>query len=167
MDTSHASQARSREPLIGGLVLVSIGIILLAAQFVPDLSRYMALLVGLGLLGLFLAKRDYGLLIAGGIVTGVGVGIVVAASATGNLSGGGFMLSLGTGFLGIWAVSYALRMAERHWWPLVPGLILVAIGSALAVGGSALDLISLWPVALIVVGVALLGSWYRGARRAS
>ncbi|CAN5788075.1 hypothetical protein BH24CHL6_BH24CHL6_08340 [soil metagenome] len=167
MDTSHASASRSREPLIGGLVLISVGTILLLAQFVPDISRYMALVVGLGLLGLFLAKRDYGLLVAGGIVTGVGAGILIAAAATGNLSGAGFMLSLGTGFLGIWAVSSALRMEERHWWPLVPGLILVSIGSALAVGGSALDLISLWPVALIVIGVALLGRWYLTVRRAS
>jgi hypothetical protein len=167
VDTPQVPASRSREPLIGGLVLIAIGVVLLLAQFVPDISRYVALLVGLGLLGLFLVKRDYGFLVAGGIVTGVGAGILIAASSTGNVAGAGFMLSLGLGFLGIWAVSYALRMEERHWWPLVPGMILVSIGSALAIGGSAVSLLSLWPVALIVIGVALLGSWYLGTRRAS
>jgi hypothetical protein len=157
---------RNRDALVGGAVLVVIGVILLVAQYVPDVGRFVPLIVGLGLLGLFLLRRDYGLLIGGGVVTGVGVGIWLASSITGTMAGAAFMLSLGGGFLGIWLISYVLRLAQRHWWPLVPGLILTAVGGAIAIGGVALDLISLWPVVLIVIGVLLLGSWFMGSRRA-
>ena len=159
------SVRRSRDALVGGLVLVTVGAILLVGQLVPDLSRYVALIIGLGLLALFLVRQEYGLLIAGCIVTGVGVGIVIASTASGDLAGAGFLLSLGSGFLAIWLLSYLLRLSERHPWPLVPGLILTSIGAALAVGGSAMDLLSLWPVALIVVGLVLVASWMLAARR--
>jgi hypothetical protein len=160
-------RARSRDPLLGGIALIVIGGLLLVAQFVPDVSRYIPLAIGLGLAALFVAKRDYGLLIAAGVVTGVGVGIVIASTAPGDLAGAGFLLALGSGFLAIWAVSYALRMRERHWWPLVPGLILVTIGAALAAGGGALALLNYWPVILIAIGLLLLGRWFLETRSAA
>lgn len=158
---------RRREPLVGGVILIVIGTVLLAVQYVPDFGRFIPLIVGLGLLGLFAVRRDYGLLVGGGVVTGVGTGIVLASALAGTLSGAAFMLSLGGGFLLIFAVSYLLNLAERHWWPLVPGLILTGIGSSIAIGGVALDLINLWPVVLIIIGVLLLGSWFVSSRRAA
>lgn len=156
---------RRREPLVGGVILIIIGAVLLAVQYVPDFGRFIPLIVGLGLLGLFAVRRDYGLLVAGGVVTGVGIGIWLASTLAGTLSGAAFMLSLGGGFLGVFVVSYLLNLAERHWWPLVPGLILTGIGGAIAIGGVALDLINLWPVVLIIIGLLLLGSWFMSARR--
>jgi hypothetical protein len=160
-----AEHDRRREPLVGGIVLIIIGVVLLAVQYVPDFGRFIPLVVGLGLLGLFLVKREYGLLIAGGVVTGVGTGIWLASTISGTMSGAAFILSLGSGFLLIFVASYVLNLAERHWWPLVPGLILTGLGGAIAIGGVALDLINLWPVALIVIGLLLLGSWLVSSRR--
>lgn len=162
---AKARSDRTREPLVGGIVLIVIGAVLLAVQYLPDFGRFMPLIVGLGLLGLFLVKREYGLLIAGGVVTGVGVGIWLASTLVGTLGGAAFMLSLGSGFLGIWLVSYLLNLAERHPWPLIPGVILTAIGGAIAIGGVALELINLWPLALIAIGLLLLGSWLVSSRR--
>jgi glucan phosphoethanolaminetransferase (alkaline phosphatase superfamily) len=150
-------QKSSREPLVGGMVLVIIGVALLLAQLAPQLGQYIVLVVGLGLLAIFAFTRAYGALVGGAIVTGVGAGVAIAASTTGDVSGAAVVLSLGLGFVAIWAVSYLLRMAERHWWPLVPGTILGSIGGALLLGGAAQNLIAFWPVALIALGVLVIG----------
>lgn len=156
---------RTRDPLIGGLVLVIIGIVLLVAQFTPDIGRYVVLVIGLGLLGWFVATRTYGALVGGSIVTGVGAGVVIGAAMTGQLAGAALLMALGLGFLAIWVVSYLLALPERHFWPLVPGSILFAIGGALAIGGEASNLLSYWPVLLIALGLVLIALAYVRSRR--
>ena len=151
---------RSRDPLVGGLVLVVIGAALLVAQFAPDLGRYVVLIIGLGLLAVFAVNRAYGALVGGSIVTGVGVGVVLATTFSGDEAGAAMLISLGSGFLFIWLASYLLRLQERHFWPLVPGTILVSIGAALPIGGRATDLISYWPVLLIAFGLILMAVAY-------
>lgn len=145
-----------REPLIGGLVLVGLGVVLLLAQYAPAVGVYVPLVVGLALLAVFAVRRSYGALVAGAIVTGVGIGVAIAANASGEIAGAAVLLSLGGGFVGIWLLSQLFGLAERHWWPLVPGSILLFIGSALAIGGGAMSLITYWPVVLIAVGVLIV-----------
>lgn len=149
---------RRRDPLIGGLVLVIIGALLLVGQFWPDIGRYIVLVIGLGLLAIFGVTRAYGALVGGSIVSGVGVGVILGTLYTGEMAGALVLMSLGGGFLFIWLISYLLNMPERHVWPLIPGTILVAIGAALAIGGRATELISYWPVILIVIGVIVMGA---------
>jgi hypothetical protein len=149
-------QRRTRDPLVGGIVLIIIGAALLVAQFSPDLGRYVVLVIGLGLLALFVVNRAYGALVGGSIVSGVGVGIVLATTLSGDESAAAMLLSIGAGFLLIWLLSYALGLKERHFWPLVPAVILGSIGAALVIGGQAVDWISYWPIALIVLGVVLV-----------
>jgi len=147
---------RTRDPLVGGVVLIIIGAALLVAQFSPDLGRYVVLVIGLGLLALFVINRAYGALVGGSIVTGVGVGIVLASTYTGDQAGAAMLLSIGAGFLLIWILSYALGMKERHFWPLVPAAILGSIGAALLIGEQAIDWIAYWPVVLIALGAMLV-----------
>ena len=148
---------RNTDSIVGGVVLIIIGAGLLIAQFTPDLGRYVVLVIGIGLLAIFVVNRAYGALVGGSIVTGVGAGIIIGASTTGELAGAAVLLSLGAGFLAIWVISYLLRLEGRHWWPVVPGLILGSIGAALVIGGKATDLLSYWPVILIVIGVLVVG----------
>jgi hypothetical protein len=160
--SSRHELRHQRDPLVGGIVLVIIGVGLLIAQFTPDLARYVVLVIGIGLLALFAVTRSYGSLVGGSIVTGVGVGVVLGSSYTGNLAGAAVLISIGAGFLFIWLVSYLLQMKERHFWPLIPGAILASIGAAIAIGGNAADLISYWPLILIVLGVLLMiGAYLR------
>lgn len=154
-----------RDPLVGGLVLITIGAALLVAQANPDLARFVVLVIGIGLLAIFAVTRTHGALVAGSIVTGVGTGIVLSASSSGNEAGGLFLLSLGSGFVAIWAISYLFRLKERHFWPLIPGLILISIGSALTIGGAAMNVIPLWPLVFIVLGVLVIGSAFVSGRR--
>jgi hypothetical protein len=155
---TELSTHRRNEGLIGGSVLIIIWAALLAGQMVPDLGRFIVLAIGLVLLATFVLRREYGWLVAGSIVSGVGVGVVLSTTLAGTLSGAAVLLSIGGGFIAIWLISYLLAIPERHWWPLIPGLIMLSIGGALALGEWAVDLLVYWPLALIVIGVLLLGS---------
>lgn len=146
---------------VAGLFLVGLGALLLVGREVPDAGRYVVLVVGLGLLVLFAANREYGVLVPGCIVTGVGLGIVLASEYTGEVGGALFMLSLGGGFLAIWVIGGLFRLSEHHGWPLVPGLILGSIGAATAAGERgrpAADAIATgWPLVLVLIGLWLVG----------
>jgi hypothetical protein len=145
-------------------VLIVIGSVLLLGQFVDDLGRAIPLVVGLSLLGLFLVKRAYGLLVAGCIVTGVGAGVLLASVASGVPSGSMVLLALGAGFAAIWPLSILFRLPERSAWGLVPGGILAIIGVAQWTE-LRLEIGSWWPLLLIGIGVIVIvrGVWRRGA----
>ncbi|HEY7599983.1 MAG TPA: hypothetical protein VH741_08650 [Candidatus Limnocylindrales bacterium] len=160
MSLSTHRQHHAREPLIGGIALVIIGSGLLLAQLYPDFGRYIVLLVGLAVLALFLATRNYGALVAGSIISGVGVGVVFTQLYEGELGAALLLVSLGTGFVAIWALSYLFNLAERHWWPLIPGGIIATVGAALWAGNWAVDLLAWWPAVLIAIGLVLLISYY-------
>jgi hypothetical protein len=139
-----------------GLVLIGLGAIFLLDRLVPDIGAYLPLLVGLGLFAAFLATRAYGFLIPAGIVTGVGAGIVLQRSYP---EGGVFLLALGAGFVSIWLIGSLFRLREQHWWPLIPGGILVTIGLVdLADESSQLaDLLDVgWPLLLVAVGLLVI-----------
>lgn len=140
-----------------GAVLVAIGVLFLLGQYVPDLGRYVPLLVGLALLGVFFATRAYGFLVPGGIVTGVGTGIVLAEAVPG--AGGLFLVSLGAGFALIWVLGSLLRLPENHWWPLVPGAIVATIGLVDLAGeqGQLREALRIgWPLLLIAIGAIVI-----------
>jgi len=145
---------------IGGIILILIGAGLLANQFVPDIGRYAPLIVGLGLLIIFLLTRNAGALIGGSIVTGIGVGLLMDERFP--ISGGSWIpLCLGLGFLGIWVFGGLLRMPEARFWPLIPGGILTFVG-IVAVGGLTSDIGQyVWPIVLIAIGVVSIVSSLR------
>lgn len=149
----ESPQRRSRDTVVGGMVLVIVGTFLLAMQVVPDIGPYVVIAIGLGLLALFAVSRSYGALVAGSVVSGVGAGIVLTTLYSG-MGGAAMVLAIGSGFLLIWLLSYALQLKERHFWPLIPAAILGSIGVALLV--EAVDLLTYWPVLLIGFGVLLM-----------
>jgi hypothetical protein len=139
---------------IGGGVLIAIGVAFLLGQLLPNAGRYVPLLVGLIFLAVFLVTRNYGFLVPGGIVTGVGVGIVLAMEDQGRVGGGLFLVSLGLGFVGIFILGALFRLRENHPWPLIPGGILCTIG-LITLAGTRYDEAArfAWPAALIVLGL--------------
>ena len=139
---------------VGGVVLITIGVAFLLGQLLPNAGRYVPLLVGLSFLAVFLVTRTYGLLVPGGIVTGVGAGIVLAMEDQGRVGGGLFLVSLGLGFIGIVVLGALFRLRENHPWPLVPGGILCTIGLITLAGTRYGDAARYaWPVVLIGLGV--------------
>lgn len=139
-----------------GLILIGLGAIFLLDRLVPDIGAYLPLLVGLGFLAAFLATRAYGFLIPAGIVSGVGAGIVLQRSYP---EGGVFLLALGTGFVAIWLIGALFRLREPHWWPLIPGGILITIGlvDLADEGGRLAELLEVgWPLLLVAVGILVI-----------
>jgi hypothetical protein len=154
-----------RALLVVGVVLLTIGVAALIAQFAPDLGRYFPLALGLVLLAVFAATRSYVALVFGGIFSGIGGGLLAAdlLAATGEAEGGLVVLGLGLGFFGIAATSAVLDLKESHWWPLVPGSILSLVGLGLLASVFEQPLVG--PIVLVGVGLLLIAVAYFRTRR--
>ena len=158
----EAARRKKRTPqsdpggLVAGLVIAGIGLFFLAGQLEPDIGRYVTMFIGLALLAVFVVTRQYGFLVPGSILTGVGIGIVLDSAASGAAESGVMMLALAGGFLGIWVIGSIYRLAENHWWPLIPGGILTLIGLVQLTRTDVAGALRLWPVILIVLGAFLL-----------
>lgn len=134
-----AEEGKSKSPIFWGAVAIFGGLLLLAGQFL-DLDAFMPwVTLGLGLVMLVwgIVMRETGGLIAGGIVTGVGAGLVLVGAErmdTGDAGAGYFMLFLAAGFLSI-PFTTRLLTDETHWWAFIPGGIILLIALALIFGG--------------------------------
>ena len=156
---SNLSHSR-RNRIISGLVLILLGGLFLVNQIVEIPAVGKLFLPGLGLIFLIwgMITRTGGLLIPGGILTGIGAGVYLmeTLSLEGEQEPGVFLMTFGGGFALITLLSLVFS-DEKHWWALIPGGILAAIGAALYMGGAAMDVLEMigkfWPVALILVGV--------------
>lgn len=153
---------------VSGLILVALGLVTLAAQFVPfHLSESLGLLVVPALGALFLVwgilTRNGGLMIPGGILSGVGWGAYAIegpfAIWQGDSEGGVFLIFLGLGF-GLITLATAVFADKTHWWPLIPGSIIAFVGVSILFGGALLTVLTwvgkLWPLALILLGISIL-----------
>jgi hypothetical protein len=165
---------KKRDGLAGGLILVVIGLIALAGQFVkldslPDLGLFVVPAIGIILLVWGVLTREAGPIIPGGIMSGIGLGILLIAGpfdfVSGENEGGVFMLSFALGWVLI-TVLTAVFTEETHWWALIPAAIMGLVGGTILVGGvfeTALDLLgNFWPLALIGVGIGVLIQAMRG-----
>jgi hypothetical protein len=160
--------------VVGGLLIV-IGLFFFLNEFfelpgLENLAIYFVLGLGLFFLAWGVITREAGLMIPGGILTGIGLGIVLVAGPfeyeDGDLSGGVFMGAFALGWLLI-TIFTAVFSDKTQWWPLIPAAIMALISAALLVEGPfmvALDWLGkLWPLALIIGGIAVL----LGARKIS
>ncbi|MCZ6539574.1 MAG: hypothetical protein O6922_07085, partial [Chloroflexi bacterium] len=110
-----------------GVVLVVLGVLLFAVQLIdmPN-GAVTRMVIGAAFVVGYLYRREYGLLIPGCILLGLGLGRI--GSDIWNVYEYG-SIGLGVGFLAIYVVDRLYR-GTSPWWPLVPGLILVAKGLA-------------------------------------
>jgi hypothetical protein len=148
-----------------GIVLIIIGAIALLGQFLAQFNMTYLILPGLGLgfIAWGILTRKAGLLIPGGILSGIGLGVVlsdsISSGAESEMGGAVFLLSFAAGW-GLITLLSAIFTDETHWWPLIPGGIMAAIGAALLIGDSALTVLEFvgrtWPILLIAIGVYLI-----------
>ena len=145
--------ATNSRHLIPGLILIALGIALLLGQYFEFGPSLFLVLLGLAFLIPYALTRSYGLLIPGCILTGIGIGLAFdRAVARPDIT---VSLGLGLGFIAIFVVQLIVQRAS-HWWPLVPGGILVLAGIAeMLPAGQALFERG-WPLILIVIGLAIL-----------
>lgn len=136
-----------------GIVFVALGLMLTIVLTTDIGAEAIVAVVGVGFLSAYLATGLYGLLIPGGILTGLGTGIILASA---GVHGSIVVFGLGAGFLAI-ALVDLLRGGTRDawWWPLIPGAILVTIGGA-EVGGIQNVTRYVLPAVFIVLGLVLM-----------
>jgi hypothetical protein len=142
---------------VAGLVIAGLGLFFLAGQIEPDIGRFVTLFLGLALLAVFVVRREYGFLVPGSILTGVGIGVALEPAVDGAQDSGVMMLALAGGFLGIWLLGSLYRLPQNHWWPLIPGGILTIIGLVQLSRTDIHGALRLWPIILIILGALFLG----------
>jgi hypothetical protein len=153
---------------IVGVLLIAIGLLVLLNQFidlpvVENLAIYFVLGLGLFFLAWGVVSREPGLMVPGGILTGIGAGIALVAGpwdlGEGDLSGGVFMGAFAVGWVLI-TIFTALFADKTLWWPLIPAAIMALISGSLLVEGPFMFILEwlgkLWPIALIIGGIAIL-----------
>jgi hypothetical protein len=152
---------------IGGLVLIVIGVLALFGQLLPEsitsnLGIYIVGALGLIFIVWGIAVRHPGPMIPGGILSGIGLGIVLieGINLPSNVDEGGvFMLAFAAGWALIVLLT-AVFTSQTHWWAFIPGGIMAFIGLAVLFGGLFMETLKLlgvlWPAALIVLGLFVL-----------
>jgi hypothetical protein len=160
-----------RRGVVGGLILIVLGIVFLVAQRYPEAFGAWMIVVGLAVIFLaaYLATREYGFLIPGSILMGIGVPLAIVqyqTSQTGMViegmsldQGGLVVLGLGLGFVCIWLIDLLVsRGRPGGWWPLIPGGLLLAAGLAIASNNEQwLETIGQWwPLIFIVIGCGIV-----------
>ena len=136
-----------------GVVLIVVGVALYLQQHYTRIGdEAVPLILGAAFLGGYFYKRQFGLLIPGCLLLGLGLGSIgegwIDPSADGTL------LGLGLGFFAIWILGFLIEK-RRHFWPLIPGaaLVLTALPQTDAVASY---LFENWQLILILIGVCLL-----------
>lgn len=144
-----------------GLVLILVGLGLYIQQHYTRIGDEVVLLIlGAAFLGGYFYKRQFGLLIPGCLLLGLGLGSTgegwVDPSADSTL------LGLGLGFIAIWVIGFLVEK-RRQFWPLIPGaaLILTAIPQT---DDMASYLFEHWQLLLVLIGVCLLLAAFLGKK---
>lgn len=156
--------------LTAGVVLIAFGLLALLATLINSdiLGLSILPILGVAFIVWGLLARLPGVMIPGGILSGLGLGVLLSELAfstmPGETRGGIVVLGLGIGFLLIVPLTWLVTQAP-HWWALIPGGILATIGMALLAGGPALNALTVigrfWPLIPIAVGVLLIWQMLR------
>ncbi|HBX71150.1 MAG TPA: hypothetical protein DEH25_17680 [Chloroflexi bacterium] len=172
MQTTENNTQKKTFPF-GGILLVLAGLFMLLNQFIElELSGGLFF----GALALFFilwgaTNRAAGLLIPGGILTGLSIGVFLVEDANAipeAYQGGVFVIALALGFA---LISLLTRIftGEAHWWALIVAAVLALIGSGIILiempNAGVLKQIAeavftasqyLWPLALVGLGLWII-----------
>lgn len=159
-----------KQNYITGLALVLIGLFMFSVQYIQSEMLGLVILPGLGIIFLAwgLISRNFGLLIPGGILSGLGTGVFLMEgpfSAMNETNQGGLvMLCFAAGWVLIALLSRFVG-EKFQLWPLIPGVLIGLTGAALFSGGKALEILNLvgksWPLGLVILGLYLI-LWRKG-----
>ena len=147
--------------LTAGLVLIAIGLVLYLNQSIEGVGQYIGAVVGGLLLAGYFYTRNYGLLIPGCILLTLGLGYIGEQRRLLALDRGS-LIPLGFGFIAVFVIQLAYER-KAHWWPLIPGGILLLV--AFDKFGPWMTLIlEHWPLLLVLAGVLIVVSAFFGKK---
>ncbi|MGD8604636.1 MAG: hypothetical protein PVF49_08690, partial [Anaerolineales bacterium] len=134
----------NRKNMATGAALIALGALFLLAQTLENIDFALLIVPAMGVIFLAwgLAVRQVGLLVPGGILSGVGVALVlvenVLTDLRGDAEGGIFVLAVAAGFVLVWLLG-TLVLQQKSWWALIPAGLMGLIGAILMIGEDALD----------------------------
>ena len=149
--------------LVGGIILILFGITVLLQQWF-DISTYAVLVLGCAMLVWGSVSHRSGWIIPGGVLSGIGLGILVMEGPWHfpvEQQNGIFLLCFAMGWFLITLLTALFTCTQ--WWALIPGGIMALIGGSLLVTKGAVrweDLNLVYAIILIFIGLILLV--YRG-----
>lgn len=158
-NSENKTNRRHNPRVVAGIILVLFGLATLLQRWL-DIGNYIVLLLGLGMLVWGSVSRRTGLIIPGGVLSGIGLGILAVQGpwrfpvADQN---GIFLLCFSVGWFLITFLTGVFTCTQ--WWALIPGGIMALIGGSILVTNGAarwMDLNLVYAVILIVVGLILL-----------
>jgi len=171
MTTSKSTETKTIP--FGGILLILLGILILLEQIFDIQMKGGIFLAALGLIFILWGSTQHkaGLLIPGGILTGMSIGVMLvedSGTIPTSYAEGVFLLSLGAGF-GLVTILAHLFTIEKYWWAAIVASILSLLGSGLIIlempdGHVIKQLIEvifaglqyLWPLALILLGITIV-----------
>jgi len=159
---------RRKGSMIAGLILILIGVSALLQHWF-DIDSYLVLLLGVALLAWGALVHRTGLIIPGGVLTGIGLGILAMEgpwTIPGADPNGMFLLCFAAGWFLITLLTALFTCTQ--WWALIPGGIMAILGGSLLVTNGGVrweDLNLVYAGLLIVGGLALLISHGRANRK--
>jgi len=123
-------------------------------RYIGELGESLVLLLAGGLfVAGYLFTRAYLLLVVGCILFGLGVGSFGERYL--YLWGEFSEIGLGAGFILIYLIGLAYER-RAHWWPLIPGTILILLGLQKWGRVWRFLLSDGWPLILVIIGVLVL-----------
>jgi hypothetical protein len=152
-----------RRPSSTGIALIGFGVVLLLLRLftIPIEATGAMVLLTIASCFFFFGfwKRLYGLIIPGGILTGLSVGVAFAEIT----SGVSVLWGLALGFLSIYAIGKSM-FGMRSQWPIFPAVPLFAVGMIVAFSTMPSFLAGglIW-LPLLLIGAGLYLGWGRTA----
>ncbi len=147
-----------RQKFTAGVVLVLFGLGFYLVQRLDAIGNSMIMLIiGAAFLVAYFYQKAYGLLIPAGILLGLGFGTLLQGQYW--WANDGTQLGLGVGFLSIYVIA-KLYERETHWWPLIPGVILILVGLP-KTAKIFRYLFDNWPLILVAIGLLILIGAFR------
>lgn len=143
---------------VTGIILMVLGVSFYAFQHYGGHHTIPIFLVGGAFLAAYFYKKIYGLLIPGCIITGVGLGILFDQSFF--VAGNSILIFLGLGFAAIYLIATVCE-GHTHWWPIIPAMVLIAVGVFVEYGYLLSYLGKCWPLIFLVSGLLLIYSSFQ------
>ena len=154
---------RRNHRMAGGVILILFGAATLLQRWL-DIGNSIVGLLGLGMLIWGCVSHRTGWIIPGGVLSGIGLGILVMQGPwqfPAEVQNGVFLLCFALGWFLISLLTALFTCTQ--WWALVPGGIMALIGGSILVTNGAVRWMNLnlaYAVILIAIGLILLV--YRG-----
>ncbi len=155
-------------PIIPGMTLIGIGAIIFLSSTPLEGDWVPAVLFGaisLAFLIVYLTHpaENWWALIPTGVLASLGVPFLLP----GGFSPGVFMFGMGVTFALVYVQGLVRGLHKEFWWALIPAAVLGLIGVFLYADQfeAFAQVFSLWPLALILIGVIILFGAFRGRRQ--